>query len=264
MGSRAAKGAPERLGPKGKAGHSRHAFLNGDDLRKAFEAGTRCLERQRDAINALNVFPVPDGDTGTNMLLTMRSVNQESFQTPGSSIGEVMAAMAHGALLGSRGNSGVILSQFFHGLSQGLQGKDGTDGEDLARAFSLASRAADSSVSKPVEGTMLTILRELSLAASQYVRRKEGDREVLSVWWAALEAAKDALSRTPQQLPVLRDAGVVDAGGQGVVTLLEGAARYLAGENVDDLELELCVPSDPVSSSAGVSVGAAVGLANGA
>ena len=255
MGSRAAKGAPERLGPKGKAGHSRHAFLNGDDLRKAFEAGTRCLERQRDAINALNVFPVPDGDTGTNMLLTMRSVNQESFQTPGSSIGEVMAAMAHGALLGSRGNSGVILSQFFHGLSQGLQGKHGTEGEDLARAFSLASRAADSSVSKPVEGTMLTILRELSLAASQYVRRKEGDREVLSVWWAALEAAKDALSRTPQQLPVLRDAGVVDAGGQGVVTLLEGAARYLAGENVDDLELELCVPSDPVSSSAGVSVG---------
>ena len=229
--------------------------MNGDDLRKAFEAGTRCLEGHRDAINALNVFPVPDGDTGTNMLLTMRSVNQESLQAPGSSVGEVMAAMAHGALLGARGNSGVILSQFFHGLAQGLQGKDGTNGEDLARAFSLASRAADRSVSKPVEGTMLTVLRDLSLAASQYVGRKGGDSEVLSVWWSALEAAKEALSRTPQQLPVLREAGVVDAGGQGVVTLLEGAGRYLAGENVDDLELELCVPSDPVASSAGVSVG---------
>ena len=229
--------------------------MNGDDLRKAFEAGTRCLERHRDAINALNVFPVPDGDTGTNMLLTMRSVNQESLQAPGSSVGDVMAAMARGALLGARGNSGVILSQFFHGLAQGLQGKEGFDGEDLAGAFSLASRAADRSVSKPVEGTMLTVLRDLSLAASQYVGRKGGDSEVLSVWWSALEAAKEALSRTPQQLPVLREAGVVDAGGQGIVTLLEGAGRYLAGENVDDLELELCVPFDPVASSAGVAVG---------
>ena len=229
--------------------------LDGDDLRKAFEAATHCLERHREAINALNVFPVPDGDTGTNMLLTMRSVNEESVQAPGSSAGVVMAAMAHGALLGARGNSGVILSQFFHGLAQGLQGKDELDGESLAQAFELASRAAYSSVSKPVDGTMLTVIRELSLAASRYVRGVGGSRDVLSVWQAALEAAKEALSRTPLQLPVLREAGVVDAGGQGVVTLLEGAWRYLSGENVDEMELELCVPSYLDTASGDVSPG---------
>ena len=102
--------------------------LDGDGLRGAFEAATRCLERQRDAINALNVFPVPDGDTGTNMLLTMRAINEEALRASDSSVGAVAAAMARGALLGARGNSGVILSQFFHGMAQGLQGKDELDG----------------------------------------------------------------------------------------------------------------------------------------
>jgi len=210
-------------------------------LRKAFEAAIYCLERQRDAINALNVFPVPDGDTGTNMLLTMRSVNEEAARSSDFSAGAVAAAMAHGALLGARGNSGVILSQFFHGLAQGLRGKDNLTGEDLAQAFQLASRAAFSSVSKPVDGTMLTVIRELSLAASRHIGSRGGYRDVLSVWRTALEAAKEALSRTPLQLPALWEAGVVDAGGQGIVTLLEGAWRYLAGEDLD-AELEICVP----------------------
>ena len=222
-------------------------------MRRAFEVATRCLEKQRDAINALNVFPVPDGDTGTNMLLTMRSVNEECLQVADSSAGGVMAAMAHGALLGARGNSGVILSQFFHGLHQGLRDKTGFDGEDLAKAFALASNAAYSSVSKPVDGTMLTVIRELSLAASHYLEGQGGSRDPLAVWQVALEAAKGALSRTPQQLPVLREAGVVDAGGQGVVTLLEGAWCYLAGENVDDLQLELVVPSYSDTGRSGVS-----------
>ena len=218
------------------------ALLNGDDLRQAFEAATRYLERHRDAINALNVFPVPDGDTGTNMLLTMRSVNEKSLETPNSSAGSVAAAMAHGALLGSRGNSGVILSQFFHGLAEGLQGKDRFTGGDLVQAFKLASSAAYSSVSRPVDGTMLTVIRELALAASRHAQDQGENDDALSVWRVAVDAAKDALSRTPMQLPVLREAGVVDAGGQGVVTLLAGAGRYLAGENVDDLDLELSVP----------------------
>ena len=217
-------------------------LLGGEDIRGAFAAATLCLERQKDAINALNVFPVPDGDTGTNMLLTMRSVNQECVDCPEFSADAIASAMAHGALLGARGNSGVILSQFFNGLAQGLHGKYEFDGEDLAKAFGLASRAAYGSVGKPVDGTMLTVLRELSLAASDYVECRRGYRDVLSVWAAALEAAKTALSRTPMQLPVLREAGVVDAGGQGVVTLLEGAWRHLNGEEVADQQLELCAP----------------------
>lgn len=220
--------------------------LDGDDLRQAFQAANRCLERHRDIINALNVFPVPDGDTGTNMLLTTRSVIEECHQAAGSSAGDVMAAMAHGALLGARGNSGVILSQFFHGLAQGLRGKDRCNGDDLAQALQLASKAAYSAVSKPVDGTMLTVIRELAAAASQRTEKDGGSKsqkvEVLSVWQAALEEAKQALSRTPMQLPVLLEAGVVDAGGQGVVALLEGVCCYLAGENVEELELQVSAP----------------------
>ena len=242
---------------------NRAVVLDGDDLRKAFEVATHCLERQRDGINALNVFPVPDGDTGTNMLLTMRSVNEESFQAPGSSAGAVMDAMAHGALLGARGNSGVILSQFFYGLAQGLRGKDQFNGDDLAQALMLASRAAYSSVSKPVDGTMLTVIRELSLAASRYVESRGGFSDARCVWRAALEAAKEALAKTPLQLSVLREAGVVDAGGQGIVTLLEGACCYLAGDNVDDLTLELCVPYSPGESSGDVSMIVASGQLEG-
>ena len=236
------------------------SVLTGDDLRRAFEAAGRCLERKRDAINALNVFPVPDGDTGTNMLLTMRSVNERCAQSPDSSAGAVTAAMSEGALLGARGNSGVILSQFFHGLAQGLEGRQECGGDDLARAFDLASRAAYSSVSKPVDGTMLTVIRELSSAASHYVGCRGGYVDVPSVWRAALEAAKVALSRTPLQLAVLREAGVVDAGGQGVVILLEGALRYLCGEDVDQMDLEMCAPVHPDGSYDAVLPGAAGGI----
>ena len=234
--------------------------LNGDDIRQAFDAASRCLERQREAINALNVFPVPDGDTGTNMLLTMRSVIEESQGAPGSQVSAVLAAMARGALLGARGNSGVILSQFFRGLAQGLEGKEHLTGEDLGRAFELASAAADRSVSVPVDGTMLTVIRELSRAVSRYLEGPPGSRDPLSVWVCALEAARLALSRTPLQLPVLREAGVVDAGGQGLVTLLEGACCHLSGENVEYLELHVC---EPIFAEAG-SIGAqTVGVPGG-
>ena len=216
--------------------------LNGDDLRDAFVLATRCLENHRDAVNALNVFPVPDGDTGTNMLLTMRSVNEAAEECGETSAEAVSAAMAHGALLNSRGNSGVILSQFFHGLAQGLRSKEVFDGLDLVWAFEAASRAANSAVSKPVAGTMLTVISEASLAVSRHVGDRGGSRDVLTVWQVALEAAKIALCRTPLQLQVLRDAGVVDAGGQGVVILLEGAYRHLAKEPVDDQQSWLCIP----------------------
>ena len=250
-----AKEMPAGRSTKGARGAP---VLNGHDLRRAFESATRCLERHRDAINALNVFPVPDGDTGTNMLLTMRSVNEECLQEPGSSAGAVAKAMGHGALLGARGNSGVILSQFFQGLAQGLQGKAEFDGVDLARAFDLASKAADSSVSKPVEGTMLTVMRELSLAATRHIESPGSSTDVPSVLRVALETAKVALSRTPLQLPVLREAGVVDAGGQGVVTLLEGAWHYLVGGDVEELEIEICAPASSETSAGDISLVGAV------
>ena len=226
--------------------------LTGDNLRSAFQAATRCLERQKDAINSLNVFPVPDGDTGTNMLLTMRSVTESSQQAQTSSVEAITGAMAHGALMGARGNSGVILSQFFHGLAQGLKGGENSGGQQLVDAFALASKAADGSVSVPVDGTMLTVLRELSYATTRYWQGQEGRVGPVDVWRVAVDAGKEALARTPLQLRVLREAGVVDAGGQGVVTLLEGAWHYLVGNEPDEIELEICAP---VLSEDGMTTG---------
>ncbi len=223
--------------------------LNGHDLRDAFVAATRYLERHRDAINALNVFPVPDGDTGINMLLTMRSVNEEASHVFDSSCSAVMASMAHGALLGARGNSGVILSQFFHGMARGLEGIGELNCEHLARCFELASESAYKAVSNPVDGTMLTVIRELARAATRALENGEGPRDTLSLWGIACKAARDALSITPLQLPVLKEAGVVDAGGQGIVTVLEGARRYLVGDDVNLIELDICAPADSANVS---------------
>ena len=233
---------PAEGNPPGTGQSINTGELTGDNLRNAFQAATRCLERQKDAINALNVFPVPDGDTGTNMLLTMRSVTESSQQAQTSSVEAVTGAMAQGALLGARGNSGVILSQFFHGLAQGLKGGEKSDGQQLVDAFALASKEADGSVSVPVDGTMLTVLRELSYATTRYWQGQEGRADAVDIWKVAVDAGKEALARTPLQLPVLREAGVVDAGGQGVVTLLEGAWHYLAGNEPDEIELEICAP----------------------
>ncbi len=216
--------------------------LNGDDLRRAFLTAAQCLETYRDAVNALNVFPVPDGDTGTNMLLTMRAVNEAAGESPEDSAGNVAAAMARGALMNSRGNSGVILSQFFHGLAQGLRSKDSFGSRDVALAFSSASQAANRAVSKPVDGTMLTVISEAARAVARHTEDDANSESVLAAWQAALGAAKDALCRTPLQLAVLREAGVVDAGGQGFVILLEGAYRHLCNEPIDDGDSWLSIP----------------------
>ena len=138
--------------------------LRGDDLRQAFAAATSCLERYRDSINALNVFPVPDGDTGTNMLLTMRSALERCPETPGASAGDVLAGLADGAFWGARGNSGVILSQLFRGFADAAKGLDVCDGPGLDRAFLQAAEAAYASVANPVEGTMLSVMRAASIA----------------------------------------------------------------------------------------------------
>lgn len=201
--------------------------LNGRDLREMFAAATQWLEKSVPEIDALNVFPVPDGDTGTNMLLTMRSTIEEAENAEDESASVVAQAMAKGALMGARGNSGVILSQIWRGLAQGLAKKESFDGKDLAGALLQASAMAYKGLTNPVEGTILTVIKD---AASAAERQASDTNNAVSVMEAAVSAADQSVANTPTLLPVLREAGVVDAGGQGLYVLLDGALRYLKGE----------------------------------
>jgi len=200
----------------------------GQELRDMFGAAARWLEKSASEVDAINVFPVPDGDTGTNMLFTMRSTMEEAFRAPNHSTAQVMKAMAHGALMGARGNSGVILSQVFRGLAKKLGDKDGIGPKEWAEALGEASRTAYQGLSRPVEGTILTVMRDAAEAAIA-AAEKEGVTltEVMEV---AVEAAKRSVARTPLLLPVLKEAGVVDAGGQGLYIILDGVLHYMRGE----------------------------------
>lgn len=219
--------------------------LSGSDFFALVAEGTRYVERYADAINALNVFPVPDGDTGTNMRLTLRAALESQdhpLDGPGT-VAQVSATLARGAIFGGRGNSGVILSQFLKGLSGGLSSCDELSGADLSQALKVASVASYRAVSNPVEGTMLTVIG--AAAASTPFKTDS----VVDVLQAAHEAAEAALARTPEQLPILREAGVVDAGGQGVVAFLAGALAFASGKEV---ALEITAPAGNLSD-AGVS-----------
>ncbi|MBI2860542.1 MAG: DAK2 domain-containing protein [Chloroflexi bacterium] len=202
--------------------------ISGQELRDMFATATGWLEKSAAEIDALNVFPVPDGDTGTNMLLTMRSTVEESYRAPDHSAAGVANAMARGALMGARGNSGVILSQFWRGLAQGLNGKDAITARDLADAFQRSTEAAYKGLTNPVEGTILTVIKDAAAAARAKAAAEDAD--VVSVMEAAVEAAAQSVADTPRLLKVLRDSGVVDAGGQGLYTILDGALRHLRGE----------------------------------
>jgi DAK2 domain fusion protein YloV len=202
--------------------------INGPEFRDMFAAATNWLEKSASEIDALNVFPVPDGDTGTNMLLTMRSTVEEAFKVNGKSVSVMAQAMANGALMGARGNSGVILSQIWSGMAQGLSNKDTFDGKDLAQALTQASETAYKGLTNPVEGTILTVMKDASKASQKQAVINGGN--VIAVMEAAVNAASDSVANTPTLLPVLKEAGVVDAGGQGLFTLLDGALRYLRGE----------------------------------
>ena len=202
--------------------------IGGQDLREMLTTATAWLEKSASDIDALNVFPVPDGDTGTNMLLTMRSGIEEAYRAPDQSAWAVAQALAKGALMGARGNSGVILSQIWRGLAQGLAEKESFTGSDLADALQQSSTMAYKGISNPVEGTILTVVREAADAAQAQV--SSGSDDLISVMEAIVSAASESVANTPSLLPVLREAGVVDAGGQGLYTVLEGALRHLRGE----------------------------------
>ena len=206
----------------------RVSSLSGQELRDMFIAATDWLEKSALDIDALNVFPVPDGDTGTNMLLTMRSTIEEAYRAPDRSASAVAQAIATGALMGARGNSGVILSQIWRGVAQGLAGKEKFTGRDLADALQQASVAAYKGINNPVEGTILTVAKDAAAAAQE--QADDGSDDMISVMEAAVNAANKSVANTPNLLDVLKEAGVVDAGGQGLYTILEGALYYLKGD----------------------------------
>lgn len=200
---------------------------SGRELREMFTAATAWLEKSAPDINALNVFPVPDGDCGTNMLLTMRSTIEEAYRAPDHDASTVARAMAQGALMGARGNSGVILSQIFLGLAQGLDGKETFNTNDFANALLKGANIAYKALTRPVEGTILTVAREAAAAAQLASTRSD---DLISIMEDTVKAARDSVANTPTLLPILQQAGVVDAGGQGLYILLEGALHYLKGE----------------------------------
>lgn len=178
------------------------------------------ISNSRQAVDALNIFPVPDGDTGTNMSMTINAAAADIAAMPeDSSLGEVSKRTASALLRGARGNSGVILSLIFRGMSKAFKGLDEAGSKDVAKAFRMGCDAAYKAVMKPTEGTILTVVRKAAEAAEEIADIQD---EPLEVCFAALQAAKQALAKTPEQLPVLKKAGVVDAGGQGLVLIFEG------------------------------------------
>jgi DAK2 domain fusion protein YloV len=199
----------------------------GKQLRKLAEAGLIWLEKHQQHCNELNVFPVPDGDTGTNMVLTMRSASSRLQDQEHEHAGRMADTLAQGALMGARGNSGVILSQIWRGLAKALKDLDTFDVQDLSRAFQEASDTAYGGVMRPVEGTILTVIREGSEEAADAAGKSTDLRFLLE---RVLERCQQSLLRTPDLLPILKQAGVVDAGGQGLVYILEGMLRYVHGE----------------------------------
>ena len=195
-------------------------------------AGGQWLRGHAAEVNALNVFPVPDGDTGTNMSLTMTAALAETQErrSPERSAAAVARSLAHGGLMGARGNSGVILSQILRGFAHGLDGKDAFSAHDLARAAREAYETALRGVIKPVEGTILTVMRATAESIQDSTAHTD---DLVAVLAKAVEDAWVTTQKTPDMLPVLKEAGVVDAGGQGLAYLLEGALRYARGETVD-------------------------------
>ncbi len=216
-------GKPASGGPS----TSQWGLCNGVGLQGAFQGAATWLALHAADINSLNVFPVPDGDTGTNMVLTVESALKEAETLPLHAAGDVAEALSHGALMGARGNSGVILSQIIRGIARVLAGREAFDGAVLAEAFETATQTAYRAVSKPVEGTILTVIRECAAAAAEVARR---DPSLLVVMKETVDAAWESVRNTPSLLPVLKAAGVVDAGGQGLAVILEGMYYHFTGE----------------------------------
>ena len=205
--------------------------LDGHVLRQMTKAALSWLRHHQAVLNALNVYPVPDGDTGTNMVLTMQSAWAEIEGSPERNVGLVAHQLAHGALMGARGNSGVILSQIWRGFARALDNTDVCRAPDLVAACEEAAATAYKGVVKPVEGTILTVVRAIADDAARTARETD---DLLLLFEHLVFAAHETVLLTPSLLPVLKEAGVVDAGGQGLFVIAEGMLRYLRGEPVEE------------------------------
>ncbi len=210
--------------------------INGKQLIAMYLAGSKWLKIHIAHVNALNVFPVPDGDTGTNMFLTLKSAMKNLQTDEELPAGDVAARASQGALMGARGNSGVILSQILDGIAEGLNEKPAFDVPEFSRALDLAAEKAYNAVAEPVEGTILTVMKE----AARTGRRLAGNGLPMADFLTAVvDTAKETLVHTPDLLPVLKEAGVVDSGGQGLVYFLEGMLRELTNLPIEDVALDI-------------------------
>lgn len=220
---------PEKLSAN-PAQNLRKYPIDGSTFKPFIEAALNWLRTNQQTVNALNVFPVPDGDTGTNMVLTMQAAYDEIANLSERNIGKVAHAVAHGALMGARGNSGVILSQLWRGFARALDNHEILDGPGLVNAFHQARNTAYKGVVRPVEGTILTVAKDIAAAAEQALVETSDPYDILE---RIVPAADISVQHTPELLSVLRDAGVVDAGGKGLYYLLEGMVRYINGLPLD-------------------------------
>ena len=210
--------------------------INGALLKEMFLTGAALLEKNKAYVDSLNVFPVPDGDTGTNMSMTMQSAVKEiKACNGGSTVGEVAAAASLGALKGARGNSGVILSQIFRGFAKALKGCEEMDAELLANALRMGTESAYKAVMKPKEGTILTVSRMISTAVEGEFNQGANVFGLIDVM---IESGEEALRQTPELLPVLKEAGVVDSGGKGLMTIYRGFKMVVDGDAIDDYVAE--------------------------
>ena len=224
--------------------------VDGQLFKRALLGSLSWLAANHEEVNRLNVFPVPDGDTGTNMLLTLQSAVEDVKESNAAEVSKIAKLASHGSLMGARGNSGVILSQIFRGFARAVEGKSALTPAELAAAFEEAANAAYRAVNKPTEGTILTVAREAGRAAA--TAASTPDANVPRVIAAAAAGARAAVLKTPSQLPILRDAGVVDAGGFGLQLILEGMLK-----SVEESEPALAAMAEtkrPVSPASQVSL----------
>ncbi|MBN1189135.1 MAG: DAK2 domain-containing protein [Dehalococcoidales bacterium] len=205
---------------------------DGQTLKQALKSAEMLLEKRVDEINALNVFPVPDGDTGINMYLTLKAANECIDDSASTSAAEISSKAAMGALMGARGNSGVIFSQIMRGLSKGLENKESFSAAEFALALQQASESAYQSMEEPVEGTILTVIRESAETAMQQAREGADLKKIIT---ATASQARETVTRTPDLLKALREAGVVDAGGKGLFYIFQGMKNFIT-RNMNPVE----------------------------
>jgi DAK2 domain fusion protein YloV len=226
--------------------------VDGPLFKRALLGSLSWLSANHEEVNRLNVFPVPDGDTGTNMLLTLQSAVEDIKESDAAEVSKIAKLASHGSLMGARGNSGVILSQIFRGFARAVEGKSSLTPAELAAAFEEAANAAYRAVNKPTEGTILTVAREAGRAAA--AAAASPGATVPRVIAAAADGARAAVLKTPSQLQILRDAGVVDAGGFGLQVILEGMLKTIEESESSNGALVMTKPATPVASQVAVAL----------